>query len=61
VGSGGHLGFAGSEVVGGTLSILYSYHLEAVTESAPEPTTMLLFSSAMLGLGAMVIRRRNRA
>jgi hypothetical protein len=48
--------FGGSAVVGALVTVEYDY---TTVSSTPEPTTMLLFGSALVGLGVM--RKRKKA
>jgi hypothetical protein len=57
VGSSGFLSFGGQANVGGTIQILYTYS-QNPTGEVPEPVTMVLVGSAMLGIGVVFRKRR---
>jgi hypothetical protein len=56
-GAAGAMGFGGSASTSGTISIIYGYDLVSV----PEPVTMGLTGSALMGLCLVIRRKRNRA
>jgi hypothetical protein len=51
------LSFSASARAGGAVSILYTYHTDVVGP-VPEPVTMMLVGSAMLGFGVAFRRKR---
>jgi len=55
-GTGGSVTFGGNALVGALVTVEYDY---TTVSSTPEPTTMLLFGSALVGLGVM--RKRKKA
>jgi hypothetical protein len=59
VGGSGHLFFGGNAAAGGDVKITYTYHQEQ--QAIPEPETLFLVGSALIGVSVMFQRKRRKA